>query len=179
MSKVFLVSAYWCCAGCCTIWLRGLQLIPLSIRCGPHSIGLRPTKTNSPICKLCWRGRTYPCPRTNGRVGSAMLRSQLLRPNDRVRFHGPNYALAPLAGLQIEAGAVSIGDQLLVRCNRAEWESVEDDYLFKSWHSQYYEANPVFLYQPVDELSDANGAEAILDELGCEAARVISAMRLY
>ena len=108
-----------------------------------------------------------------------MLISQMLRPNDLVRFQTSHYALAPIAGLQMEEGAVVIGDQMLVRCNRAEWETVERGYVFKDWHSQYYQANPVFLYQPFEQPIAPEEFDSTLAQLARDAARVVTACRLH
>jgi hypothetical protein len=108
-----------------------------------------------------------------------MLISQMLRPNDLLRFTTPYYALAPIAGLQMQNSAVAVDDQLLLRCNRAEWETVERGYVFKDWHSQYYEANPVFLFKPFDEPIVAEAFDATLATLARDAARVVTACRLY
>jgi hypothetical protein len=113
----------------------------------------------------------------NGR--RAMLISQMLRPNDLVRFKTPHYALAPIAGLQMLDDAVAIQDQILLRCNRAEWETVERGYVFKDWHAQYYDANPVFLFKPFEKPIAAEAFAATLDTLARDAARVITACRLY
>ena len=108
-----------------------------------------------------------------------MLISQMLRPNDLVRFQTSHYALAPIAGLQMEEGAAVIGDQMLVRCNRAEWETVERGYVFKDWHSQYYQANPVFLYQPFEQPIAPDEFDSTLAQLARDAARIVTACRLH
>ncbi len=105
--------------------------------------------------------------------------SQMLRPNDVVRFQTPNFVLAPIAGLQMQEPAVMIHDQVLVRCNRAEWEVVERAYVFKDWHSQYYQANPVFLYRAFEEPTPPEEMTAVLDQLAHDAARIVTACRLY
>jgi hypothetical protein len=107
-----------------------------------------------------------------------MLISQMLRPHEIIRFNSPYFALAPIAGLQMKDEAVLIGDLILMRCNRAEWETVERGYVFKDWHSQYYEANPVFLYKPFAELS-VEGIPAAFNELVRDATRLVTACRLY
>lgn len=107
-----------------------------------------------------------------------MLISQQLRPNDLVRFRTRHVALAPIAGLQMSPGAVEAGNIVLVRCNRAEWETAERAYVFKDWHAQYYEANPVFLlreYEPPFEPDDIQKALADLQSAG---RRVVAALRL-
>jgi hypothetical protein len=53
-----------------------------------------------------------------------MLISEMLRSNDLVRFNTPYYALAPIAGLQMQDQVITLGDLILLRCNRAEWETV-------------------------------------------------------
>lgn len=108
-----------------------------------------------------------------------MLISQMLRPNDLVRFKTPHYALAPIAGLQMQDNAVAIEDQILLRCNRAEWETVERGYVFKDWHAEYYDANPVFLFKPFDEPIAAEAIAATFETLARDAARVITACRFY
>lgn len=108
-----------------------------------------------------------------------MLISQTLRPNDLVRFNTSHYALAPIAGLQIQDNAVSVGDLILLRCNRAEWESVERGYVFKDWYAQYYDSNPVFLYKPFTEPTVAEAISETFDALAREAARLVTAFRLY
>ena len=108
-----------------------------------------------------------------------MLISQTLRPEDQVRFDTPWYALAPIAGLQISEPAIQIADQHLVRCNRAEWETVERAYIFKDWHSSYYQANPVFVYQPLNQAVTASEIETIQMQLNRDAGRIVTACRLY
>ncbi|MGH8490984.1 MAG: hypothetical protein ACREXS_19490 [Gammaproteobacteria bacterium] len=108
-----------------------------------------------------------------------MLISQELRPNELVRFKTPHYGLAPIAGLQMQDDVAAIGDQILLRCNRAEWETVERGYVFKDWHAKYYDANPVFLFKPFDEPIAAEAMAAAFDALARDAARVVTACRLY
>jgi hypothetical protein len=108
-----------------------------------------------------------------------VLISTQLRPEDVVRFNTGHYALAPIAGLQMEEPALQIGDLLLVRCNRAEWESVEHAVAFKDWHAHYYHANPVFLCRMLDQPVPAEQIEPLLRAMMEDAARLILAMRLY
>jgi hypothetical protein len=107
-----------------------------------------------------------------------MLISQQLRPNDLVRFRTPHVALAPIAGLQIGPGAVQAGNLLLVRCNRAEWETAERAYVFKDWHSQYYEANPVFIVREYEPPFEADEMSPALDDLQSAGRRLVTALRL-
>jgi hypothetical protein len=111
--------------------------------------------------------------------GCAMLISQMLCPSDLVRFNTPHYALAPIAGLQMQDQAIALGDLILLRCNRAEWETVEQGYVFKDWHSQYYNANPVFLYKPFSKPIASEAVRATFEDLARDAARLVSAFRLY
>ena len=108
-----------------------------------------------------------------------MLTSQMLRPDELVRIPTPQYALAPIAGLQMQDNAVAIGDQILMRCNRAEWETVERGYVFKDWHVNYYNANPVFLFKPFEEPVAAEAIMGVFEDLARDAARVVTACRLY
>ncbi len=108
-----------------------------------------------------------------------MLISERLRPDEVVRFKTPHYALAPLAGLQMQGDVAMIGDQYLVRCNRAEWETAERGYVFKDWHRQYYDANPVFLFKPFSEPIAAEAVAGIFETLARDAARIVTACRLY
>jgi hypothetical protein len=107
-----------------------------------------------------------------------MLISQQLRPNDLVRFRTPHVALAPIAGLQMTQGAVEAGHLLLVRCNRAEWETAERAYVFKDWHSQYYEANPVFIVRQYDPPFAAEDIQPALENLQSAGRRLVTALRL-
>lgn len=107
-----------------------------------------------------------------------MLISQQLRPDDLVRFRTPHVALAPIAGLQMSPGAVEAGDLLLVRCNRAEWETAERAYVFKDWHSQYYQANPVFLVRQYEPPFAAEEIQQALDDLQSQGRRLVTALRL-
>lgn len=108
-----------------------------------------------------------------------MAISQLLRPHDQVRFMTPYYALAPIAGMQMSEEVAAIGDQLLWRCNRAEWEEFESGYVFKDWHPEYYHANPVFLFKQFDSPIPSNSLYGIFHSLARDSARLITACRLY
>jgi hypothetical protein len=57
-----------------------------------------------------------------------MLISQMLRPNDHVRFKTPHYALAPIAGLQMQENVVAIEDQQL------SWVSRTNAHIFRVTH---------------------------------------------
>jgi len=107
-----------------------------------------------------------------------MLISQQLRPNDVVRFRTPHVALAPIAGLQMNRVELRIGDLLLVRCNRAEWETAERAYVFKDWHSQYYEANPVFIVRQYAPPFAAENIQLALEDLQTAGHRLVTALRL-
>ncbi|HNQ03556.1 MAG TPA: hypothetical protein PKH69_02985 [Thiobacillaceae bacterium] len=108
-----------------------------------------------------------------------MLISQKLRPGDAVRFDTRHCALAPIAGLQMQDDAVRIGERYLLRCNRAEWETVERGYVFKDWCDRYYEANPVFLFEPATGPIGPQALAGVFDTLARDAARIVSACRLY
>ena len=112
-----------------------------------------------------------------GGTGSVLI-SQQLRPNDVVRFSTPHVALAPIAGLQMSAGAVEAGNLLLVRCNRAEWETAERAYVFKDWHTQYYEANPVFLLRQYEPPFEPQHIQNALDDLQSAGRRLVTGLRL-
>jgi len=103
----------------------------------------------------------------------------MLRPHDLIRFATPHYALAPIAGLQMQDDTIMIGDQILVRCNRAEWETVERGYVFKDWCAEYYDANPVFLFKPFERAIAVEAMPAVLDALARDAARIVTTCRLY
>jgi hypothetical protein len=108
-----------------------------------------------------------------------MLISQQLRPDDLVRFSTTHFGLAPIAGLQMDVDVVTIAGLHLVRCNRAEWEIAERAYVFKDWHSQYYHANPVFLYKPYAAPISAEDFPAVLNDLALDGTRLVTACRLY
>ncbi|MEO6528996.1 MAG: hypothetical protein ABIP93_20425 [Gemmatimonadaceae bacterium] len=108
-----------------------------------------------------------------------MLISQQLRSHDLVRFRTSHFGLAAVAGLQMELDAVSIAGLMLVRCNRAEWETAERGYVFKDWHSSYYDANPVFIYHPYEGPVPAPEVMPALDSLGRDGTRLVTACRLF
>ncbi len=107
-----------------------------------------------------------------------MLTSQRLRPEDIVRFATPHFALAPIAGLQLPQPAESVGGLVLVRCNRAEWETAERAYVFKDWHKEYYRANPVFLFRGFEQPLAAEEILHALEDLADTGRRLVTALRL-
>ena len=95
-----------------------------------------------------------------------------------VRFPTSHFALAPIAGLQMPLPSLVLGDVALVRCNRAEWETAERSYVFKDWHGEYYNANPVFLYRAYEQPLEADETLRALDDLDRTGRRLVTALRL-
>lgn len=104
--------------------------------------------------------------------------SQWLRPEEPIRFLSSHHGIAALAGLQLESGFTVIDDLILMRCNRAEWETFETSWFFQDWYSEYDQANPVFLYHPVARPQELV-VTALLEQLAQDGARLITACRLY
>jgi hypothetical protein len=98
---------------------------------------------------------------------------------ESVRFKTSHYYLAPIAGLQISVPTLIIGDLFLMRCNRSEWNTVERDYIFKDSYSDYYQANPVFVYQPFETPIDREKIDPTINDLSSKVKRLITALRLY
>jgi hypothetical protein len=96
--------------------------------------------------------------------------------SETIRTNATNYYACPIAGLQIDYMAIQLGDLILIRLNRSEWEKIERRYIFKDWYSRFYNANPVFVYQSLDEVIDEQTAIALLDN---NISRLISSLRLY
>lgn len=106
-----------------------------------------------------------------------MLISQRLRPGEVMRIDAPHFALAPIAGLQLQEDTVSIGGLQLVNCNRSEWETVERGYVFKDWHAHFYSVNPAFLLLPLTA-SENNWVTSAFDRLAHDARSLVTACRL-
>lgn len=82
----------------------------------------------------------------------------------------------PIAGLQIEEDAVTIGPLFLVRFNRAEWEMLERSYVYKEWYAEYYTANPVFVYS---NLANETNKEQAIAAINHQISLLISAFHLH
>ena len=97
----------------------------------------------------------------------------------RQAFARPNYAVAPIAGLQLDGPGVAFADVFLVRCPRDAWGGFETDYIYKDWYAEFTAAAPVFLYEALNGPPDTDEAFAgVFERMEGKARRVISAIRL-
>lgn len=95
--------------------------------------------------------------------------------NNYIRTNNHFYS-CPIAGLQIEAETIVIGDLSLVKLNKWEWGDIEKAYIHLDWHADYDKINPIFVYH---EFKEDSNEEIEINEIDKRISRLISALRLH